>query len=114
MCIRDSFAALAEGHTLPIVIYNIPIRTGVNIEPDTVAALRRRFPRVIVGIKEASGSLDNAMRLRAVSDIKVLCGDDALTLPMMSVGATGVVSVASNVVPPVSYTHLTLPTSDLV
>jgi 4-hydroxy-tetrahydrodipicolinate synthase len=95
----EHFRVLAEGQPLPIVLYNIPARTGVNLEPDTVAELRRRCPHTVVGIKEASGAVDNAMRLRAVSDIKVLCGDDALTLPMMSVGATGVVSVASNVVP---------------
>lgn len=95
----EHFKTLAERNPLPVVLYNIPSRTGVNLEPDTVAELRRRHPRVIVGIKEATGAVDHAMRLRALSDIKVLSGDDALTLPMMSVGATGVVSVASNVAP---------------
>lgn len=95
----EHFKTIADRHMLPIVLYNIPGRTGVNLEPETVAELRRKFPRVIAGIKEASGSLDNAMKIRALCDIKVLCGDDALTLPMMSVGAAGVVSVASNVIP---------------
>jgi 4-hydroxy-tetrahydrodipicolinate synthase len=95
----EHFKTLAERHTLPIVLYNIPARTGVNLEPETVANLRRKFPSVIVGIKEAGGSVDAVTRIRAVCDIAVLCGDDALTLPMMAVGATGVVSVASNVVP---------------
>ena len=104
----EHFKTLSERHTLPVILYNIPARTGVNLEPDTVAELRRRFPRVIVGIKEASGSLDNAMRIRSLCDIKVLCGDDGLTLPMMSVGATGVVSVASNVVPKIVATLVNL------
>jgi 4-hydroxy-tetrahydrodipicolinate synthase len=95
----EHFGTIAEKCLTPIVIYNVPVRTGVSIEPETVAELRRRFRHSIAGIKEASGAVDNAMRLRSLCDIPILCGDDALTLPMMSVGAGGVVSVASNVAP---------------
>jgi 4-hydroxy-tetrahydrodipicolinate synthase len=95
----EHFRTIAERCPVPVVLYNIPARTGVNLEPETVAELRRRAPRSIVGIKEASGSLDNAIRIRALCDIAVLSGDDGLTLPLMAIGATGVVSVASNVVP---------------
>ncbi len=95
----EHFSVLAARHALPIVLYNIPSRTGVNLEPETIANLRRKFPRVIVGIKEAGGSVDAVTRIRSACDIAVLAGDDGLTLPMMAVGATGVVSVVSNVVP---------------
>lgn len=95
----EHFRTIAERSFLPIVIYNIPSRTGVNMEPETVAELRRKLPRSIKAIKDASGGLDNAMRIRSLCDIAILAGDDALTLPMISIGATGVVSVASNVVP---------------
>jgi 4-hydroxy-tetrahydrodipicolinate synthase len=95
----EHFKTLGETSALPLVLYNVPARTGVSLEPETVAELRRRFRHSVVGIKEASGAVDNAMRIRALCDIPVLCGDDALTLPMMSVGAGGVVSVAGNVVP---------------
>jgi 4-hydroxy-tetrahydrodipicolinate synthase len=95
----EHFKVIAERSVLPLVLYNIPARTGVNLEPETVAELRRRFPRVVAGVKEASGTVDNASRIRALCDVPVLSGDDALTLPMMAVGATGVVSVASNVAP---------------
>jgi 4-hydroxy-tetrahydrodipicolinate synthase len=95
----EHFRTLAERRVLPIVVYNIPVRTGVNLEPETLAELRRRHPREIVGVKEASGSVDAVARIRALCDIPVLSGDDGLTLPSMAVGAKGVVSVASNVVP---------------
>ena len=97
----EHFRTLAERRVLPIVVYNIPVRTGVNLEPETLAELRRRFPREIAGVKEASGSVDAVARIRALCDIPVLSGDDALTLASMAVGAKGVVSVASNVVPKV-------------
>ncbi len=95
----EHFRLVAEKCLLPIVLYNIPGRTGANLEPETVAELRRRCRHAVVGIKEASGAVDNAMRIRSLCDIEVLSGDDALTLPMMAVGASGVVSVAGNVVP---------------
>jgi len=81
-----------------LIIYNVPGRTGVSISPDTVARLKRDFPENIVAVKEASGSVDNASAL-ILSGITVLSGDDSLTLPMMAVGAGGVISVASNPAP---------------
>jgi 4-hydroxy-tetrahydrodipicolinate synthase len=91
------FAAVAEAVDLPIVLYNIPGRTGSNILPETIARLAE-IPTV-VGIKEATGSLDQASQIAATTDLTILSGDDSLTLPLMSVGARGVVSVVGNVVP---------------
>lgn len=94
------FSALARATRLPIVLYNIPGRTGVNMLPATALGLRRKFPN-IAGIKEASGSLDQVSELVNGADkaFAVMSGDDSLTLPMMSVGARGVISVAANLVP---------------
>ncbi len=94
------FSALAGATRLPIVLYNIPGRTGVNMLPATVLALSRKFSN-IAGIKEASGSLDQVSEILngARPGFAVMSGDDSLTLPMMSVGAKGVISVASNVAP---------------
>ncbi len=94
------FSELAKATRLPVVLYNIPGRTGVNMLSATVLGLRRRFSH-IVGIKEASGSLDQVSELinGADPDFAVMSGDDSLTLPMMSVGARGVISVVSNVAP---------------
>jgi len=92
------FATLAEESPLPIVLYNVPGRTGVNLRPETVARLAAEFENV-VAVKEAAGSVDQVARIRELSGIGILSGDDALTLPMTTVGATGVISVASNVVP---------------
>lgn len=94
----EHFRRVAAAAPLPVILYNIPGRTGVNLEPETVALLRREVAGV-AGIKEASGSLDQVARIVALSDIPVLSGDDGLTLPMASLGARGVVSVASNVAP---------------
>jgi 4-hydroxy-tetrahydrodipicolinate synthase len=94
------FSALAKVTKLPIVLYNIPGRTGVNMLPATALGLRKKFKN-IVGIKEASGSLDQVSEIinGADKDFVVMSGDDSLTLPMMSVGAKGVISVMSNVAP---------------
>lgn len=91
------FMTLADSVKLPIVLYNIPGRTGINMLPPTVARLSKH-PNIIA-IKEASGNVDQASELRSLCDIIILSGDDSLTLPLMSVGATGVVSVASNLLP---------------
>lgn len=91
------YRAIAEAVDIPIVIYNVPSRTGVNMLPETIARLAE-LPR-IVAIKEASGSLDQVSAILGLCAITVLSGDDPLTLPMMSVGAKGVVSVAANVTP---------------
>jgi len=92
------YAAVAEAADLPLVLYNVPARTGVNIANDTVVRLRERF-RNIVAIKDASGSVDNVTELTGRCGIAVLCGDDALTWPMMSLDAIGVISVIGNLVP---------------
>ena len=93
------YLAIAEGADLPIVVYNVPGRTGCNIDPATLLRLTQ-IPQV-VGVKEASGNMTQICEIcRSVSDdFVVLSGDDALTLPMMAVGGKGVISVASNEVP---------------
>jgi len=94
------FSALAKATRLPIILYNIPGRTGVNMLPATVLGLRGKFSN-IAGIKEASGSLDQVSEIINGADkaFAVMSGDDSLTLPMMSVGARGGISVVSNVAP---------------
>ncbi len=94
------FRAIAQETKLPIVLYSIPGRCGVEIGVETVRRLAEVCPN-IVGIKEAGGSADRVSQLRAAlsSRFVILSGDDALTLPFMAVGAKGVISVASNIVP---------------
>jgi 4-hydroxy-tetrahydrodipicolinate synthase len=94
------FKTVADATALPIMLYNIPARCGVDIAPDTVVRLAKEC-RNIVSIKEASGSVERISELRAClpESFTVLSGDDSLTLPFMSVGAVGVVSVASNLFP---------------
>ncbi|MCS7016097.1 MAG: 4-hydroxy-tetrahydrodipicolinate synthase [Gemmatales bacterium] len=91
------FATVAEAVDIPIVLYNIPGRTGSNILPETIARLAD-IPN-IVGIKEASGSLDQVSQIALTTNLTILSGDDSLTLPIMSVGGRGVVSVVGNIVP---------------
>jgi 4-hydroxy-tetrahydrodipicolinate synthase len=91
------FAKVAESVDFPLVLYNVPARTGRNIDPETVERLAKLGP--IVAIKEASGSLDQVSDILVRTELTVLSGDDSLTLPMMSVGAEGVVSVVANLVP---------------
>lgn len=92
------FAAVADACDLPQVIYNIPGRTGSEIAAETIAKLADAYP-VVVGVKEATGKLDMASQVIALTDLTVLSGDDSLTLPIMAVGGRGVVSVVGNVVP---------------
>ena len=94
------FKAVAESTSLPIMLYNIPGRCGVDIGPETVVRLAAEC-RNIVSIKEASGSVERVSELRRnlPEAFTILSGDDSLTLPFMSVGAAGVVSVASNLFP---------------
>jgi 4-hydroxy-tetrahydrodipicolinate synthase len=92
------FAAVAEATDLPVVVYNIPGRTASNILPETLARMAEKCP-TIVAVKEATGSLDQASQIAALSDLTILSGDDSLTLPLMSIGGKGVVSVVGNVVP---------------
>jgi 4-hydroxy-tetrahydrodipicolinate synthase len=91
------FAAVVEAVDLPIILYNIPGRTSSNIAPETIARLAE-LP-TIVGVKEATGSLDQASQIAALCDLTLLSGDDSLTLPLMSIGGRGVVSVVGNIVP---------------
>ena len=91
------FEAIANDTDLPLVLYNVPSRTGVNMLPRTVVECAR-LPGV-VGVKEASGSIDQTVEIIRDSNITVLSGDDSLTLPLMAVGAKGVISVAANIVP---------------
>ena len=91
------YTKIAEEGGIPVMLYNVPSRTGMNMLPATVAELNK--VQNIVAIKEAAGSVDQVSQIINTCDITVLSGDDALTLPMMAVGAVGVVSVAANVVP---------------
>ena len=98
------FQAIAKACSLPIVLYSIPGRCGIEIGVDTVKRLANGCKN-IVGIKEAGGNADRVSQLRTVlgSNFAILSGDDSLTLPFMAVGATGVISVATNIIPePVS------------
>ena len=94
------FRAVAESVVIPLMLYNIPGRTGVNILPETIERVLRDCPNV-KAVKEAAGSVDQASEiiLRCGERLTLLSGDDSLTLPMMAVGAKGVVSVISNIVP---------------
>lgn len=93
------YKAIAESTALPIVLYNVPGRTGCNIEPATV--LRLSSVPGIVGVKEASGNISQIAEIvrNVPSDFVVLSGDDAITLPVMALGGHGIISVASNEVP---------------
>ncbi len=95
------FKASAESVKLPIIIYNIPGRTGVNMLPATMARLHKEFPKIIIGVKEASLSLDQVSEIvkRCGKTFTVLSGDDSLTLPILSIGGKGVISVIANIVP---------------
>lgn len=94
------FYAIAQATKLPIILYSIPGRCGISIDVHTVSRLRKTCPNII-GIKEAGGNADRVSRLRQALDQKfvILSGDDALTLPFLSVGANGAISVASNLLP---------------
>jgi 4-hydroxy-tetrahydrodipicolinate synthase len=93
------YRAIAARTSLPIIVYNVPGRTGCNVEPRTLARLAA-IPN-IAGVKEASGNMQQMCEVcRSVpDDFTVLCGDDALALPLMAIGGRGVISVASNIVP---------------
>ena len=93
------YRAIADAAGLPLFVYNIPGRTGVNILPETIAKMADH--PMIVGVKEASGSLDQISRLIQLTGgrMTVLSGDDSLTLPLMAVGGHGVIAVVSNVAP---------------
>jgi 4-hydroxy-tetrahydrodipicolinate synthase len=91
------YARIADSSPLPLVLYDVPARTGCRLEPETIERLADH--ERIVAIKEASGSLDQASEILGRTDLTVLSGNDTLTLPMMALGAEGVVSVVANLVP---------------
>lgn len=93
------FKAVAEAVDIPIILYNIASRTGVNIEPETFTRLAGI--KNIIGVKEASGSLEQMSRIRNATpkSFLLISGDDALTLPVMSIGGAGVISVVANIIP---------------
>ncbi len=94
------FKAIAECAGIPVILYNIASRTGVNIEPETIAKLAADCKN-IVAVKEASGSLEQMARIKALcpKEFVLLSGDDGLTLPVLAIGGTGVISVVANIVP---------------
>jgi 4-hydroxy-tetrahydrodipicolinate synthase len=91
------YCAVAEAVDIPICVYNIPGRTGKNIEPETIVRMAE-LPNIAL-VKEATGSLDQASQILTSTDLTVLSGDDSLTLPLMSVGGEGVISVVGNMIP---------------
>ncbi len=93
----DHYKAILDEVDIPVIIYNVPSRTGVSISPETVARLFEF--KNIVAIKEATGDIDQASQIINLCDITVLSGDDSLTLPIMSIGGKGVVSVVANILP---------------
>ena len=93
----EHFGKLARETDIPLVLYNVPGRTGVKLEPETIAELFAIDN--IVAVKEACGSVDQVNKILNLCDITVISGDDSLTLPMIAVGGEGVISVAANIVP---------------
>ncbi len=93
------FTAIADAVDIPQIPYNVPGRTGININPETLAELSRH--RNIVGVKEASGNMEQMIRIKALcgNDFDLISGDDPLTLPILAVGGVGVISVTSNLLP---------------
>jgi 4-hydroxy-tetrahydrodipicolinate synthase len=95
--IYEHFKAIAEAVEIPICVYNIPARTGRNIEPETIIRLAE-LPGIAM-VKEATGSMDQASQLIAATDLTLLSGDDSMTLPLLAIGGRGVISVVGNLVP---------------
>ena len=91
------FSMVADTCKLPVVLYNVPGRTGTPIAAETIARLAKNTN--VLAVKEAGGSVERVSEILSLCDIAVMCGDDSLTVPMMSVGAKGVISVASNIIP---------------
>ncbi|MCH5373318.1 MAG: 4-hydroxy-tetrahydrodipicolinate synthase, partial [Planctomycetes bacterium] len=96
----DYFSKVADSTSLPIILYSVPGRCGVEVAADTAARLAERYEN-IVGIKEAGGDVDRVTRIRHAcgNDFIILSGDDGLTLPFLAAGARGVISVVSNLAP---------------
>jgi 4-hydroxy-tetrahydrodipicolinate synthase len=98
--IYQHFKAIAEASPLPVILYNVPSRTGSNMTAETTLRLAKDFPKFI-GIKEASGNIEQCMRITKSKpkDFLVISGDDNLTIPILSVGAKGLISVVANAFP---------------
>ncbi len=98
--LKAHFLAIAKAVDIPIMLYNIPSRSSVQLQASTIAEMASASKR-IVGVKESTGSMDMATEIRAACGDKfcIISGDDSLTLPLMALGATGVISVAANIVP---------------
>jgi 4-hydroxy-tetrahydrodipicolinate synthase len=93
----EHFAAIAKAVDIPIILYNIPGRTGVNILPETMAKLSKI--KNIIAVKEATGNLDQMTHIVSLCDLAIISGDDSLTLPILSIGGVGVISVLANILP---------------
>ena len=95
------FRAIAAVSPLPLILYNVPGRTGVNLLPETVLRLRQAYPEKIIAIKEASGNVEQIKHLIAIldKDFAVISGDDGLAVELLQAGAVGLISVASNAYP---------------
>lgn len=96
----EHFRAVAQSVKIPVILYNIASRTGVNIEPETIARLANDCKN-IVGVKEASANLEQMSRIKALcpEDFELISGDDSLTLPVLGIGGIGVISVVANIAP---------------
>lgn len=94
----EHYSAIADATRLPVILYNVPSRTGVSFTVDTLKILDRKCPNII-GIKEASGDVAFAARICAETDMAVYSGNDDVTLPILSVGGVGVISVIANIYP---------------
>lgn len=93
----EHFVAIAKETCIPIILYNVPGRTGVNILPETLSRLSSI--KSIVGVKEASANLDQMTHITTLCNIAIISGDDSLTLPILSIGGVGVISVLANILP---------------
>lgn len=96
--LKQHFLKLAHATELPLVLYNVPSRTGVDLTPELVAEIAEEDARV-VAIKEASGELERATRIAELTDVDILCGEDRLTMAYMTAGAMGTIGVVGNLVP---------------
>lgn len=94
----EHYSTIAQNTSLPIIMYNVPSRTGVNLLPETAARIYTENENIIA-IKEASGNIDQIAKLASISDIDIYSGNDSQILPIMSLGGKGVISVLSNILP---------------
>ncbi len=95
------FSAIAQACEIPLILYNIPVRTGINMDPETISTLAHEYSNV-AGVKEASANftqISNIIEITRGLEFSVISGDDGLTLPMMALGATGVISVTADILP---------------